>query len=104
MTHHRCTCGHQAGSPEGLFIHLGEMFIPATDLAPDGQPHAESARDPEAPVPSTLTCLCGYASDLDGIDQHLVDVFTPANHLGLDGHHHAPAPTAERDTVPADGT
>jgi hypothetical protein len=95
MTLHHCTCGYQADSPEDLTLHFGEMFIPADDVAPDGQVHTEAARDKGTPAPATLTCRCGYtAGDIDGFDQHLADVFTPADRIGLDGEKHEPAAPA----------
>ena len=91
MTQHHCTCGYQSESPEDLTVHFGEMFIPADDVGPDGQVHAEAARDKGTPVPATLTCRCGFTASTDTFDQHLTDVFTPADGIGLDGRKHAPA-------------
>ena len=91
MAQHPCTCGYQAQSPEELTFHFEEMFIPASDIAPDGQVHAESAREmcDSTPPPATLTCRCGFTSDIDGLEQHLADAFTPADRIGLDGQKHA---------------
>ena len=94
MTQHRCTCGYEAESPEDLTVHFGEMFIPADDVAPDGQVHTEAARDKRGtgtPAPATLACRCGLTTTFDGFDQHLTDVFTRADHIGLDGNKHEPA-------------
>lgn len=89
MSQHPCACGYQADSPEDLTDHLGEKLIPADDIAPDGQAHAEAARD--APVTGTLTCQCGFtATGIADFDQHLLDVFTPDDGIGLDGARHAP--------------
>jgi hypothetical protein len=88
-----CTCGYQAEDPVDLAAHFGEMFIPPDDVAPDGQVHAENARDTTcpAPKPATLTCRCGITTSFDDFDQHLLDVFAPADRVGHDGHKHAPA-------------
>lgn len=94
MTQHRCTCGYEAENPEDLIVHFGEMFIPADDLGPDGQVHAEAARDKGSPAPATLTCRCGYTASIEGFDQHLIDVFTPASRVGLDDQRHASAESA----------
>ena len=96
MTQHPCTCGYQAESPGELTLHFEEMFIPGSDIAPDGQVHAENAREMNTPTPApaTLTCRCGFTSDIQGLDQHLADVFTPADRIGLDGKKHAPAEPA----------
>jgi hypothetical protein len=95
MTQHRCTCGYEAESPEDLTVHFGEMFTPADDVGPDGQVHAEAARDKRSTsgtqAPATLTCRCGLTTSFDGFDQHLTDVFTPADRIGLDGKKHQPA-------------
>ena len=93
MTRHPCTCGYQAESPQELTFHFEEMFIPASDIAPDGQVHAENARDTNcpAPKPATLTCRCGITTSFDDFDQHLLDVFAPADGVGLDGRKHVPA-------------
>jgi hypothetical protein len=89
MTQHSCSCGYKADSVEDLTDHLGEMFIPASDIAPDGQVHAEAAR-PD-PATGTLTCRCGFTGDIAGFDQHLLSVFTPDDQIGLDGRGHVPA-------------
>ena len=93
MNEHACTCSYQADSPVDLVAHFGEMFIPADDVARDGQVHAEKARDTDSPreTPVTLTCRCGFTSDIDGFDEHLLAVFAPADHIGLDGKAHQPA-------------
>jgi hypothetical protein len=90
MTHHRCACGYTADSPEDLTVHLGEMFTPANDIAPDGQVHTETARD--TTTPGALTCRCGFtSSSIAEFDQHLLGVFTPEDRIGVDGVRHAPA-------------
>jgi hypothetical protein len=90
MTPHSCACGYKAESIEDLTDHLGEMFIPANDIAPDGQAHAEAARD--TPVTGTLTCRCGFtAIAIADFDQHLLHVFTPDDEIGLDGTRHTAA-------------
>jgi hypothetical protein len=98
MTQHLCTCGYEAGGPEDLVVHFGEMFIPDDDVAPDGQLHAEKARDADddrpAPVPLILTCRCGFTAGIDGFDRHLLAVFAPADRIGRDGKEHAPASPA----------
>jgi len=100
MSQHLCTCGYQAGSPEDLTVHFGEMFIPDDDIAPDGQVHAEKARDKDddspTPAPLTLTCRCGFTAGIDAFDQHLLDVFAPADRIGHDGKEHAPAAPATK--------
>jgi hypothetical protein len=103
MTQHPCTCGYQAESPRELTFHFEEMFIPGSDIAPDGQVHAENAREmsDSLSAPATLTCRCGFTSDIDGLEQHLADVFTPADHIGLDGQKHAPvAPAMQQESPP----
>ena len=89
MTAHACTCGYKADSPEDLTDHLGEMFIPADDIAPDGQAHSEAAR--ATPATGPLTCQCGFTAGIADFDQHLLNVFTPDDEIGLDGARHAPA-------------
>ncbi len=97
MTEHHCSCGYDADSPEDLALHFGEMFIPADDVAPDGQAHTEAARDKGTPVSAPRVCRCGFtSSDIDGLDWHLIDVFTPADRIGLDGVKHAPASAAQQ--------
>ena len=93
MTSHLCTCGYEAEDPADLTAHFGEMFIPKDDVAPDGQVHAEKARDTTTPIPTpaTLTCRCGITTSFDDFDQHLLAVFAPDDRIGLDGHKHAPA-------------
>ena len=94
MTQHPCSCGYKADSPEDLTVHYGEMFIPADDVGPDGQVHAEAARDKGTPAPATLACRCGFTTSIQSFDQHLIDVFTPTDRIGLDGERHAPAESA----------
>ena len=84
MTQRSCACGYQADSTEDFTDHLGEMFIPPDDVAPDGRIHAEAAS-------GTLTCHCGYTAAIAEFDQHLIGAFTPANEIGQDGARHAPA-------------
>lgn len=87
MTQHTCACGYKAESTEDLTDHLGEMFIPPDDVAPDGQVHAEAARTD--PATGTLTCRCGFTGVIADFDQHLVYVFTPEDRIGVDGATHA---------------
>jgi hypothetical protein len=95
MTQAPCACGYKAESVDDLTDHLGEVFIPADDIGPGGQAHAEVARHP--PATGTLTCRCGFTvSDIAGFDQHLLDVFTPADRIGLDGKRHARIGVATR--------
>jgi hypothetical protein len=89
MTQHPCACGYPAKSTEELTDHLGEMFIPPDDIAPDGRIHAEAARAEAATGP--LACHCGYTADIADFDQHLLSVFTPGDEIGLDNRKHAPA-------------
>jgi hypothetical protein len=89
MTQRSCACGYQADSTEDLTDHLGEMFIPPDDIAPDGRIHAEAARAKGAN--GDLTCHCGYTAAIAEFDQHLIGAFTPANEIGRDGARHAPA-------------
>jgi hypothetical protein len=85
---HRCACGYEAASPGDLDDHFGEVFTPAGNRGPDGQVHAEAARD----TPGPLTCLCDFATaGIPALDAHLLAAFTPADHLGPDGKRHAPA-------------
>src|ERR1700758_2921107 len=96
MTQQLCTCGYQADDAEDLAVHLGEMFIPADDIAPDGQVHCEAASNSGTPGPPTLTCRCGFAGPVSDFDRHLLGVFAPADRIGLDGKRHASAPTGDR--------
>ena len=92
MDERTCTCGFVPTDDYHLTDHLGEVLIPADDRAPDGQLHAEAARDTAAAARDTLTCLCGYlAPDSAALDAHLLAVFTPPSRAGLDGQPHAPA-------------
>jgi hypothetical protein len=93
MTQHRCACGYEADSPEDLTVHLGEMFTPPDDIAPDGQVHTEAASDAsDTSTAGALTCRCGFtAGDIGDFDAHLLAAFTPDDHTGLDGVRHAPA-------------
>jgi hypothetical protein len=88
MTKFTCACGYSAENAEGLTDHLGEMFIPADDVALDGQIHAESTRN--TAVAGVLTCQCGFtATGIADFDQHLLAVFTPDDAIGPDGARHA---------------
>lgn len=90
-----CTCGYQAVGSDELGDHLREMFTSDSDTAPDGQVHAEAARDnpsPPSTPPAICQCLCGFtAVDMAGLDDHLLSAFTPADGIGYDGHEHVPA-------------
>jgi hypothetical protein len=87
----RCACGYQAGSPRDMTDHLGEVFIPLDDVAPDGRAHAEAARDTAF---GSLACVCGFTPAgalpecADELDAHLLAAFTPADGAGLDGRRH----------------
>ena len=52
-----CACGYEPDGPRDMADHLGEMFIPFDDVAPDGQAHAEAARDTAF---GSLACVCGF--------------------------------------------
>jgi hypothetical protein len=82
-----CACGHLAASADELAEHLGEMFIPADDVASDGQRHAELFR-PDAD--GTLwVCTCGFTSvEMRAFDTHLLAIFIPADAIGADGRRH----------------
>jgi hypothetical protein len=83
-----CECGFTASSEEELADHLGEMFIPDDDIAPDGRQHAERfepGRDGTA-----WECLCGVITiERAAFDAHLLAVFTPADGTGRDGQRHS---------------
>ena len=94
-----CACGFVPTDDYHLTDHLGEVFIPADDRAPDGQLHAEAA---SATVPAAgntvsaasdaLTCLCGYrAPGSAALDAHILSAFTPPNAIGPDDRQHTPA-------------
>lgn len=89
-----CSCGYEADSPTDLADHLSEVFTPCDDVAPDGQIHAEAAREGHVLNKLTLTCLCGFSSDRSGMDEHFSRVFTPGDGIGLDGSKHVPEPIA----------
>lgn len=75
-----CKCGYEAVTAEELGDHVGEMVIPPDDIAPDGQAHAETARDEREGGPAGLRCLCGFTSGTaTGLDEHLLTVFIPAS-------------------------
>ena len=90
MTDHSCGCGYQASSPEDLAAHLGEMLIPDDDTAPDGQVHAEAARD-QPRTGGILACLCGLTGTASELDAHILSVLAPAGMPGRDGQAHRPA-------------
>lgn len=90
MSGQRCTCGYTALDRADLGDHWGEVFIPAGDLAPDGQRHAELVRD--GADGSLWECLCGFAAiEREPFDAHLLEAFIPADRVGRDGLAHAPA-------------
>jgi hypothetical protein len=65
------------------------MYTPDDDIAPDGQFHAEAARDTAS---AGLTCLCGFAAGtIADLDDHLARAFTPATKVGRDGGMHGSA-------------
>lgn len=83
MSQSTCSCGFAASDGDELADHLGEMFIPADDIGPDGVAHAEDAADNRA-------CLCGLTGpDAAALDEHLLAVFTPADRIGRDGQRHS---------------
>jgi hypothetical protein len=95
-----CACGFVQTDDYRLADHLGEVFIPADDLAFDGQIHAEAARDGSRAAGQALACLCGYqAANGAALDAHLLKAFAPSGHAGLDGRPHGP--TAEGSGVDA---
>jgi hypothetical protein len=90
MTATRCTCGYEADSPEEFTDHIEELFIPDSDMAPDGQVHAEAA----APVPLRSSdrreCLCGFTGTATDLDGHFLRAFLPADRTSPDGAQHVP--------------
>jgi hypothetical protein len=99
MNDHACACGYEAITAEELGDHIGEMVIPPDDIAPDGQAHAEAARDNRGAAgtdPAGLRCLCGFTSGTaTGLDEHLLAAFTGPGVTGPDGREHSSA-TARR--------
>ena len=92
MNDYTCACGYDAVTPEELGDHIGEMVIPPDDIAPDGQAHAEAARDTRGAVgtdPAGIRCVCGFRSaSVPELDEHLLAVFTGPGVVGRDGHGH----------------
>lgn len=85
MSQHACSCGFAASGSDEIAGHLGEMFIPADDIGPDGAAHAEDGRD----VPGRA-CLCGFAGPgAAALDEHLLAAFTPEDRTGRDGRRHS---------------
>jgi len=83
MTGHTCACGYEAVSGDELADHIGELMIPADDIAPDGVRHAEAAG------PAGRRCLCGFPAESGpGLDEHLLAVFTAGGAVGRDGRGH----------------
>jgi hypothetical protein len=90
-----CSCGYEADAPMDLADHLGEVFIPGDDTAPDGRVHAETARDGSFPGLGTLRCTCGFTTgDTATMDGHLLGVFIRADAIGTDGRQHLCAQVA----------
>jgi hypothetical protein len=88
--HHYCSCGFAAPTAAELTDHLHEIFSVTDDTAPDGQQHAEAARDEPA---AQLRCLCGYeAPDPGDLDQHILAAYTPPDATAPDGTQHARGP------------
>jgi hypothetical protein len=84
-----CSCGYAADSPEDLSDHLGEVFIPQNDASPDGQAHAEVARNADVKVPPGKRCACGFsAPDAAALDEHILAALTPDDRIGLDSRRH----------------
>jgi len=85
-----CACGYEAVTAVELGDHIGEMTIPPDDIAPDGQAHAEAARDKRGSFgadPAGARCLCGFISGTaTGLDEHLLAVFTGPSATGSDSH------------------
>ena len=95
MTLLACSCGYEAGAPVDLGDHLGEVFIPGDDTAPDGRVHAEAARDGTFTALAALRCACGFTTgDTASMDGHLLRVFIPDDAIGLDGRKHVCAQAA----------
>jgi hypothetical protein len=92
MNDYTCACGYDAVTPEELGDHIGELAIPPDDVAPDGQAHAEAARDKRAAAGADQTglrCVCGFTSGTaTGLDEHLLAVFTSPGAIGQDGREH----------------
>jgi hypothetical protein len=100
MTNNSCGCGYQASSPEDLTDHLAETLIPDDDTAPDGQVHAEAARD-EPHIGGILACLCGFTGTASELDEHFLRALAPRDMTGRDDQVHR---LASQDAVPpADG-
>jgi hypothetical protein len=92
MDDYTCACGYEAVTTEELGDHIGELVIPPDDIAPDGQVHAEAARDEPRAVgadPAGSRCLCGFTSSTPtGLDEHLLAVFAGPSAAGSDSHEH----------------
>jgi hypothetical protein len=92
MNSHICACGYQAVTTDELLAHVGEMVIPLDDIAPDGQPHAEAARDERGaigPDPAGSRCVCGFTADgTTGLDHHLLAAFTESATLSANSYAH----------------
>jgi hypothetical protein len=91
MSDYTCACGYEAATAEELGDHIGEMVIPPDDIAPDGQAHAEAARDKRRTGADQTgsRCLCGFTSGTaTGLDDHLVAAFTGPGATSQDGIEH----------------
>jgi hypothetical protein len=100
--HHDCSCGVAAPTHDELTDHLLEVFALAGDTAPDGQQHAEAARDQRA---APRRCVCGYAAtSLDDIDHHILAAYTPPDATAPDGTRHVPTPADRAQDGSAEGS
>jgi hypothetical protein len=92
MNAHICACGYQAITADELLEHIGEMVIPLDDIAPDGRPHAEAARDERGALgsdPAGSRCVCGFVTDTTtALDHHLLSAFAEPDTLSPHGHTH----------------
>lgn len=89
MNDYKCACGYEAVTAAEFGDHVGEIVIPADDIASDGQAHAEAARDEHGAAGADQTglrCVCGFMSGTaTGLDEHLLAVFTAPGSIGRDG-------------------
>jgi hypothetical protein len=92
MPDYTCACGYDAVTPEELTDHIGDLVIPADDIAPDGIAHAEAAREQRGatgPDPAGSRCVCGFtAGSTGGLEEHLLAAFTARGATGTDGLRH----------------
>ena len=92
-----CTCGFRPTDDYHLTDHLGEVFIPADDLDPDGQLHAEAARAATAAAPHCPPAAAWPAVAVIGrptappSTPTSLSAFSPPDAIGPDGRKHLPA-------------